>query len=398
MIAELLAIFDKKKKKTPNQIWKALGSPKYILAPMVLQSELPFRMMCRKYGTTLTYSPMLTAKDIITDFKTHGNLSKHIRTCKADRPLVVQLCSSTVDDLVNAAIIIQNNIECDAIDINLGCPRERAERDTFGAFLLSKPALVRAMVSSLVQHPSLHLPIFAKIRLLPTFHQTLEFVQMLDDAGISCVAIHGRQIDAKNDGMANLTAIKKIKQHCKHLPIISNGNIATFADAQKNLEYTQCDGVMSATGLRINPHLFDGAASEAMHCIDVCWEYLEFVRVHGVIHSHCVNKHILQICRKYLLNGEYENGLECEKKRRQIGLLRKLLRWSDICTRMIQYESILDMLERIVDKEMFRHPKIKIFTVQQIKKQPGYILYWHRQNKKLTKTAEMSQNPRIAAA
>ena len=86
------------------------------------------------------------------------------------------------------------------------------------------------------------------------------------------------------------------------------------------------------------------------------------------------------------MNYEYENNLQCEKKQKQIGLIRKLLRWPKICKLMIQYQSILDLMERIVEKQRYKHPKIKIFTINQIKKQPAYILYWHRHNKKLTKS------------
>ena len=44
------------------EFYNSIGAPKFVLAPMVEQSELAFRMLTRKYGTQLCYSPMLYSK------------------------------------------------------------------------------------------------------------------------------------------------------------------------------------------------------------------------------------------------------------------------------------------------------------------------------------------------
>ena len=65
--------------------------PLLVCAPMVEQSELPFRLLTRKYGATLAYTPMLHSKMMTTakNFK-----QEHFTTCPEDRPLVAQLCGN----------------------------------------------------------------------------------------------------------------------------------------------------------------------------------------------------------------------------------------------------------------------------------------------------------------
>ena len=46
-------------KMKPYEFWDCIGKPKYICAPMVDQSELPFRMLTRKYNTNLCFTPMV---------------------------------------------------------------------------------------------------------------------------------------------------------------------------------------------------------------------------------------------------------------------------------------------------------------------------------------------------
>ena len=106
------------KKKLHGYDWyRSIGAPKYIVAPMVDQSEVPYRMLTRKYGAQLCYTPMFHARIFATDPKYR---QKMFTPCAEDRPLIVQFAAHDPDYLLAAAKLVAN--DCDAVDINCGCP------------------------------------------------------------------------------------------------------------------------------------------------------------------------------------------------------------------------------------------------------------------------------------
>ncbi|KAD4888195.1 hypothetical protein E3N88_20268 [Mikania micrantha] len=127
--------------------WKKLGEPKLIVAPMVDNSELPFRLLCRKYGADAAYTPMLHSR-IFTENEKYR--SQEFTTCKEDRPLFVQFCANDPDTLLEAARRVEPY--CDYVDINLGCPQRIAKRGNYGAFLMDKLPLVKSLVEKLAQN------------------------------------------------------------------------------------------------------------------------------------------------------------------------------------------------------------------------------------------------------
>lgn len=59
--------------------WRRLGSPRLVVAPMVDNSELPFRMLCRRYGADAAYTPMLHSR-IFSENEKHRDME--FTTCK----------------------------------------------------------------------------------------------------------------------------------------------------------------------------------------------------------------------------------------------------------------------------------------------------------------------------
>ncbi|OEL19333.1 tRNA-dihydrouridine(16/17) synthase [NAD(P)(+)]-like [Dichanthelium oligosanthes] len=232
--------------------WRRLGSPRLMVAPMVDNSELPFRMLCRRYGADAAYTPMLHSRIFSENEKYR---SMEFTTCKEDRPLFVQFCANDPDILLQAAKMVEPY--CDYVDINFGCPQRIARRGNYGAFLMDNLPLVKSLVQNL--SANLHVPVSVKIRIFPRLEDTLAYAKMLEEAGASLVAVHGRTRDEK-DGKkfrANWDAIKAVKDALR-VPVLANGNIRHMEDVKDCLEHTGADGVLSAETLLENPALFAG--------------------------------------------------------------------------------------------------------------------------------------------
>ncbi|ELR12909.1 tRNAdihydrouridine synthase 1-like protein [Acanthamoeba castellanii str. Neff] len=250
-----------------------LRRPRLVLAPMVDMSELPFRMLCRKYGAELCYTPMYHSRLFAEEAKYR---QMEFSTCPEDRPLVVQFCGNDPEVLLKAAKFVEN--DCDAVDLNLGCPQGIAKRGNYGSFLLDKCywPLLYAMVRKLYEN--LKVPVFCKIRLLPSLDDTLQLARMLQDAGCQLLAVHGRTRD--NKGLyctpADWDSIRIVKEALA-IPVIANGNIAQFEDIEPCLEATRCEGVMAAWAALNNPALFSGQVPDkvalAIEYLDMCEAY-----------------------------------------------------------------------------------------------------------------------------
>lgn len=231
---------------------------RYIMAPMVGASELPFRLFCRKYGAQMCYTPMMMASEFASSAKYR---EREFPTSVLDRPLVCHFAANKPTDFARAAQLAAPH--CDAIDLNLGCPQRTAYVGHFGSYLLDPKD--RQLVLDIVRAGSqaVDIPIFVKIRLLDTFEETLELVGQLYEAGATLIAVHGRyrasfhrKGPGARDGPALLDQIEKLKAAFPDKLLVTNGNTITYDDVVKNLEETKADGIMSAEGILDNPAIF----------------------------------------------------------------------------------------------------------------------------------------------
>eukprot|EP01133_Synstelium_polycarpum_P014080 gene14080-16596_t len=254
------------------QFFRELGSPKLVVAPMIDHTYLAFRMLCRKYSADLVYTPMFHSKLYVTD-PTYR--AENFETCPQDRPLVVQFCGNEVHWVVEAAKMVQDR--CDAVDLNLGCPQGIARRGNYGAFLLEKPDVILPIVREL--HRTLKVPVFCKIRLLPSLDDTIKLALQLQEAGCQLLTVHGRTKEQKGqfNGIANWKAIKAIKDALT-IPVYANGSVNEYEDIERCLEETGAEGVMSADGILANPAMFSGLKIPITDMLKTDCDYYEDLR------------------------------------------------------------------------------------------------------------------------
>merc|ERR1711939_446059 len=249
-------------KLTSWDLYRSMGSPKYVVAPMVDQSELAWRVLSRLHGSNLAYTPMFHAGLFANPANTRYQLeqfdtvSDEEGDAKLDRPLTVQFCSNDKDVFLAAATRLAESGKIDCVDLNLGCPQGIAKRGHYGAFLMEDWGLIESMINHL--HKNLSVPVTAKFRVYDDLEKTLDYARMLERAGAQILTVHGRTREQKGQltGLADWDKIRKVKQAVS-VPVFANGNILAYDDVDRCIEATGVDGIMSAEGNLYNPAVFE---------------------------------------------------------------------------------------------------------------------------------------------
>ena len=204
----------------------------------------------------MLYSEMVATKSAI-----HGDRKKILSFSPEEKPLALQVGGSNKEELSEVAKIAED-MGYDEININLGCPSKKVQKNKFGACLMKEPELVAECINSMVN--SCKIPVTAKTRIgfddVESFEYLNNFINKMYDAGTKIFILHARKamltgLSPKqnlNIPKLNYDMVYEVKKTNPHLEIIINGGISKIEEINNHL--SKCDGVMIGRSIYQNPY------------------------------------------------------------------------------------------------------------------------------------------------
>ena len=227
------------------------------VAPMMDCTDRHDRFFLRLISkNVMLYSEMVATKSAI-----HGDKKKILEYSQEEKPLALQVGGSDKKELSEVSKIAED-MGYDEININLGCPSKKVQKNKFGACLMKEPDLVSECINEMVN--SCNIPVTAKTRIgfdnTEDFNYLNQFINKMKNSGCKTFIIHARKAILKgltpkqnlNIPKLNYEMVYKIKKENPDLEIIINGGISKIEEIKNHLKL--CDGVMIGRAIYQNPY------------------------------------------------------------------------------------------------------------------------------------------------
>ena len=215
----------------------------------------------RYFLRLISKNVLLYTEMIATGAALKGDREKVLGFSECEKPLALQVGGSNKKDLAEVAKIAED-MGYDEININLGCPSKKVQKNKFGACLIKEPDLVAECIHEMVN--SCNIPVTAKTRIgyddVEEFNYLNKFINKISSAGSKTIILHARKAILK--GLSprenlkipklNYEMVNQIKKANQDLEIIINGGITNCEQIQSHLQ--NVDGVMIGRAIYQSPY------------------------------------------------------------------------------------------------------------------------------------------------
>lgn len=244
-----------------DSFWEKLPRPFFALAPMEDVTDSAFRrLLAEEAKRPDIFWTEFTSADGLARAPVEGKkaLLQKLAFSEGERPVVAQFFTRTPEYMTYAAHLAVE-LGFDGIDINMGCPDKKVEKQGCGAAMIKDPESARAVIRA-ARAGAPHLPISVKTRIGYTTDELDKWLPVLLSENLAAIAVHARTrkemsaVPARWDTIARAVALRDASG-AKTL-IIGNGDVASLAGGKARTEETGCDGIMIGRAAIGNPWLW----------------------------------------------------------------------------------------------------------------------------------------------
>ncbi len=245
---------------------------KVSVAPMMDCTDKHERFFLRLISkNVLLYTEMIVSEAI-----DRGDRQRLLSFNLEEKPVALQLGGSS-PKLLSQAAKIGEEFGYDEINLNLGCPSKKVQKNKFGACLIKEPNLVADCLSEM--QAKTNLPVTVKTRIgydqVEDYENLYNFINTLKATGVKTFIIHARKaMLGKFTPKQNLNIpplkyemVYKLKEDFKDLEIIINGGITSPLQAKDHLN--KVDGVMIGRSIYHSPYMLADIEKEIFNNEDV---------------------------------------------------------------------------------------------------------------------------------
>lgn len=265
------------------------------LAPMAGVSNVPFRLICKELGSSLTTSEEISAKALVHGNEKTRELAGYLAQ---EKPIAMQIFGGEADVLAEAARIMEAN-GADIVDLNMGCPVPKITKTGAGSALMRDEKYAAEVFRKI--RSAITIPFTIKIRGGWDDHtvNAPAIAHIAESEGVNSIAVHPRTRSQQYAGVAPWEVIKLVVDAVK-IPVTGNGDVKCWDDARRMMQETGCKSVMIGRGALGRPWVFDREFDQLSREAQHAMKFRVIERHMDLIEEHMNERFALVQAKKHL--------------------------------------------------------------------------------------------------